>query len=1351
MPILTTRNAAAALALFAIVACSEASPKRSTPVAAGASAARGSSNAASPAGTHWVAAGGGLRSPDFGKALGQRQESLAVRLPARASDPFQVELGSATPLALSLRLFDVAPTAVELNGEHAVYREVAPGVDVKVERTPQRLEWSYLVRTLPKDGKLEFRTHLELPSSLHVQGRAAPLRLVDAQGQTVARFPAAWAEDANGTRRDVALSYEQQVLVAQLDTRGLVAPVLVDPALETLGWERLGPAQAEVIGSRSSWLAYDAQRDVFVQPGAERDGNRRWKASGFYAGRNGDYDPVKKQVVSANICGAGCVPNFAAVYAWNGLAMSPTSTNVADSDQSFEYGAFDSGRGVFAFFAPYRQSPAYTASNELWETDGNGLNLRSSSGPSARFTPLVGYDAKRAVLVVTGGYGPDPYTQLHDTWEWNGSAWTPGPTTGTDGNGSYNDLVWDSKNNRLVLLTPGTPLAYSGTTWTALPGTLEACGSGLRGAFDSKRNRLLAVCANSYGAENAIEREFDGTKWTNVNVMPMPRAGGAISFDTKRGRLVMFGGNSLTSTWEWDGTAWSRFATATPNRLGPALAYNDKDTVMFGGCSGSCSPTAPLANTQLWDGSAWRAGPTGPSGSYYSWLAFDPVRKQTVLYRHCPISENPCKSTWEWDGVAATWMDKFIPPLNPPPIGIAYDRSRQAVVAIGTGSLRTWNGTSWSASTATTGLTFNFSTSSDPSELKPPVVIAANAARGTIIAYDAAAGLTYELVGTTWRKHTLAPSPGGNLDTVAATWDAKNSKVLLFNGSELWSLSGLTAACSAGTDCASGNCVDGVCCEQATCGSCQRCNGATPGVCSSIVSAEDPDNCSGSLTCDATGACKTKRGQACGATPCIDGFCADGVCCNVACTGNCQSCTAAGRGTGQDGECGNAAANTDPRNKCTQDAAYPGSCKADGMCDGSGACRLNAVADVVCGTVTCAQGTLTGKLCNGSGVCGASTASCKAYVCNDVGDGCTDSCTKDVECATGAYCDDSQHCQLKQAQGAECTSGSECATGYCYDGVCCNQACGGQCEACNVEPNQGSCVPVQGEPTGDRQACEGEGSCKGRCNGGDRTTCSYPAAGTACAPGSCDGNIAQPPSTCDGTGTCMTPVTESCVPYGCVDEKGSCRASCSTDNDCAAGAACDMAKSKCVLVTNTCQDAFTIASSDGELTSCRPYHCEAGACQMQCSSADDCASSYDCVDSACVKADSTPSGHGGEPSGAAGEATTPTMGGSKDSGGCGCAVPGQGSRNRGSLASFALLGLLMASRGRRAFARERRRASSNPNSAKLVNVAKGAGAPPALRQPQPPESRAPGDEGSAVGEPPSAMASTSTHFASTHA
>ncbi len=90
------------------------------------------------------------------------------------------------------------------------------------------------------------------------------------------------------------------------------------------------------------------------------------------------------------------------------------------------------------------------------------------------------------------------------------------------------------------------------------------------------------------------------------------------------------------------------------------------------------------------------------------------------------------------------------------------------------------------------------------------------------------------------------------------------------------------SACTAATDCASLNCVDGVCCNEACSGTCFSCNQAqSPGTCRAIDGAADPSAttvCSGAKICavaaDGQPACKLKNGQTCTTNP----QCASGTC-----------------------------------------------------------------------------------------------------------------------------------------------------------------------------------------------------------------------------------------------------------------------------------------------------------------------------------------------------------------------------------------------------------------------------------------------------------------------------------------
>ncbi len=324
-------------------------------------------------------------------------------------------------------------------------------------------------------------------------------------------------------------------------------------------------------------------------------------------------------------------------------------------------------------------------------------------------------------------------------------------------------------------------------------------------------------------------------------------------------------------------------------------------------------------------------------------------------------------------------------------------------------------------------------------------------------------------------------------------------------------------SCADASECESGFCASGYCCASACAGACDECS-SNPGVCTLVPAggagspscapyacsgadnacpttcAADTDCASGDY-CNASGACAGQRAQGspCVAgAECLSGFCVDGVCCDAACTGECEACTGALKGGGADGTCGAVSDGTDP--------------------DGD----------------------------------------CAPFVCS--GGSCLSTCATDVDCAAGLACFPVLDlCAQRQSDGVPCAKNGQCQSGFCVDGVCCDGACTGQCEACNGATS-GTCSAVLGAPHGARSACSGSGSaCAGSCDGSNRVSCTYPGASTTCSATMCSNGLAQAYA-CDGEGACAPATLSDCSPYKC--SATGCATSCSDDADCAPGNAC---------------------------------------------------------------------------------------------------------------------------------------------------------------------------------------------------
>ena len=255
----------------------------------------------------------------------------------------------------------------------------------------------------------------------------------------------------------------------------------------------------------------------------------------------------------------------------------------------------------------------------------------------------------------------------------------------------------------------------------------------------------------------------------------------------------------------------------------------------------------------------------------------------------------------------------------------------------------------------------------------------------------------------------------------------------------------------------------GACCKDTDCpGPCQSCSASH--TCVAATSKDDPSgHCAG--TCDTTGACKSKPGQACGtvAGGCASGStCADGYCCNSACTGSCEACDLAAN----PGTCTTLSAGSAPHQGHAACTATDTACA--GTCNGTSAsCAYPATA---CGTATCTGLVFQPKGACSAGACTMPTTQTCANLCSATAGGCTGVCTPDkLQCSTSnAYVP--QKCSASGAwqDQTACNNGFNCSAGACV--------CATPKSTCGT-----SCVDVQGT---DANNC---GSCGHSCLGG---TCS---------------------------------------------------------------------------------------------------------------------------------------------------------------------------------------------------------------------------------------------------------------------
>ena len=153
-------------------------------------------------------------------------------------------------------------------------------------------------------------------------------------------------------------------------------------------------------------------------------------------------------------------------------------------------------------------------------------------------------------------------------------------------------------------------------------------------------------------------------------------------------------------------------------------------------------------------------------------------------------------------------------------------------------------------------------------------------------------------------------------------------------------------ACSYDAECGTGFCADEVCCDRRCDGTCEACTKAKKtsgedGVCGAVP--------------PGVGTCILKLGDACqGGNECGTGFCAQGVCCDSTCDGQCLACNLQGK-----------------VGRCS--AINEGACGA--ACDGDHTLKQIGVPDVdcapyKCGGPQCNQTCASARDCVAPAVCG---------------------------------------------------------------------------------------------------------------------------------------------------------------------------------------------------------------------------------------------------------------------------------------------------------------------------------------------------------------------------------------------
>lgn len=238
--------------------------------------------------------------------------------------------------------------------------------------------------------------------------------------------------------------------------------------------------------------------------------------------------------------------------------------------------AFDTRSGL-AVFVDIKGNPwAYDSAANSW------ANKPSVAGPHALLGAAMAYDSESDRMIVFGGLDLATSSENNETWAYDvdASSWERMDPTESPTPRNYSAMAYDAGSDRVVLFGGAPASDVLGDTW----------------AYD-----------------------YDNDAWTEMSpsTSPPPRTYSGMAYDSKRDRMVLFGGSadqetaSLGDVWEYDLES-NRWTDVSPTdgpgaRAWHAMAYDDESDliVVFGGGE---SRTAYSAETWLLDATArsWR-------------------------------------------------------------------------------------------------------------------------------------------------------------------------------------------------------------------------------------------------------------------------------------------------------------------------------------------------------------------------------------------------------------------------------------------------------------------------------------------------------------------------------------------------------------------------------------------------------------------------------------------------------------------------------------------------------------------------------------------------------------------------
>ncbi len=201
---------------------------------------------------------------------------------------------------------------------------------------------------------------------------------------------------------------------------------------------------------------------------------------------------------------------------------------------------------------------------------------------------------------------------------------------------------------------------------------------------------LLVNCFSQTSSQNqtVVIWSWNGQSWDVVDDQgPEGRLVTGAAYDVKRGVLVLYGGQPLTSTrctrdtWEWDHQGWAKKDANSPapcDHFKMVYSAAQEAVLLFGGQD---EQQRLLDETWNWDGQVWqKVSDSGPASRAHFGFVYDNRHEQALLYGG--FTGNVYDDFWSWrDGA---WQQIHLPgPGKRSHLGMAFDEESGVLLIFG--------------------------------------------------------------------------------------------------------------------------------------------------------------------------------------------------------------------------------------------------------------------------------------------------------------------------------------------------------------------------------------------------------------------------------------------------------------------------------------------------------------------------------------------------------------------------------------------------------------------------------------------------------------------------------------------